>query len=94
MDRESLIGLCGRAVVPYEHWCDRDSAAAQRQVGECAALLKAGCEFQVDVKGRTIWLTVTFPGFGHFDCGGEDDSELFYLPTEARLSASMGRDWY
>lgn len=42
MNREELIALCERAVVPVEQWSDRDSADAQKQVGEALVLLRAG----------------------------------------------------
>ena len=92
--RDSLVYLCERGVVPHEHWRDRDSASAQRQLGECLALLRAGCDFTVRREGDTWWVTVTFDGFGHFDWDGPQDEELFYVPTAERLDRRAGRDWY
>lgn len=95
--RDQLISLCHRAFVPEVQWRNRDSAAAQRQVGECYALLIAGCLYTVtdETDDRTIWVDVHFDGFGHFDWGGPQDDETFYLPTAERLDdARNGRDWY
>lgn len=99
--REELIARCERASVLQEHWWDRDSAGAQRQVGELWALLRAGCDFRVatDPKSdnRTQWIEVSFMGFNHFEWRGINDSldtETFYLPTDARLNERDGKDWY
>lgn len=98
--RDDLLAICERAFVPQAKWHDRDSSAAQRQLGECYALLKAGCDFSISRDGllitdaRTIWVTVTWEGFGHFDWGGPLDVETFYLPTSHRLNERDGKDWY
>lgn len=108
-DRETLIGICEKAFVLQDKWGDRDSSSAQRKLGECYALLRAGCKFEIltaDNDGkkhgmvtdeRTIWLEITFKGFRHFDWCDEDDCldrETFYLPTAARLDNVNGGDWY
>lgn len=36
--REDLLNLCDLASVPEDRWGDRDSAGAQKQIGECAML--------------------------------------------------------
>ena len=45
--RDELVDLCDRGVVAHSHWRNRDSAEAQRQLGECRALLLAGCDFRI-----------------------------------------------
>jgi hypothetical protein len=92
--RKELLSICERAFVPQTKWTDRDSSAAQRQLGECYALLKAGCRFTVSTERDTHWVTVIFHGFGHFDWDGADDDERYYLPTEERLLRRDGQDWY
>jgi hypothetical protein len=102
MSTETLIALCERAVVPVGEWHDRDSASAQRQVGEALALLRAGAKWQesTDPKSndRTIWIRIQFPGFNAFEEGHDDENtwadELFYIPTAQRLDDTNGRDWY
>lgn len=99
--RDDLIGICEQAFTSESSWTNRDSATAHRQLGECYALLRAGCDFSI-LRGpklttdeRTVWVKVTFKGFAHFDWGGEYDAELYYLPTLDRLAtAGSGRDWY
>jgi len=96
--RDELIAICEAATVPQEHWNDRDSASAQRQVGEAWALLKAGCAFRVDpsmddFRGRTIWLEIKSEGFDHKEYG-ELDISTFYLPSRQRLDEANGKDWY
>lgn len=99
--REDLISLCEQGAAPEAGWHDRDSAEAQRQMGEAWALLRAGCAFEVLTKGdlktddRTIWVEITFDGFGAFE-GGDKETELFYLPTQQRIDAAAlsGGDWY
>ena len=97
-DREELLRLCKRGVVPQDKWSNRDSSAAQRQLGECRALLKAGCDFTVKTDGGTHWVTVTYRGFAYFegdyDGPGVSDAEQFYVPTAERLARAAGRDWY
>lgn len=96
--REELVGLCTDGVVPVEKWSNRDTASAQRQLGEARALLAAGCYFHVAASPKsddnTWWIYTSFPGFGHFDWGGVEDEETFYIPTRARLESAAGRDWY
>lgn len=98
--REELVAICERAVVPVGKWRNRDSSSAQEGVGRVWALLKAGAEFSILDRGRlatderTIWIEVDWPGFAHFEYGGHDESDTFYLPTPARLDAANGGDWY
>ena len=108
--RVELIDLCQQATVPQEVWQDRDSAAAQRQVGECLMLLKAGCRFEVltaqnakpsarasdlITDHRTIWVEVHFDGFQSKENGEHEwDHDTFYLPTLGRLKMAGGSDWY
>lgn len=47
LTREDLIAICERAIVPQDHWRNRDSASAQLGVGAALVLLKAGCKFVV-----------------------------------------------
>ncbi len=101
-NREELIQLCEDGIVPEEHWHDRDSEGAQRQLGEAWALLKAGCEFEV-LSDRsdedTWWVTIRSKGFQYFELG-EDAGKLEdtrYIPTRARLDKAtevVRRDWY
>ena len=102
--RDELLALIDRAWVPQEHWRNRDSQDAQKQLGEAYALLKAGCDFQIDRSpdlnrgGRTVWVHIQSQGFdyfeGTFDGLGPLDDDLFYIPTAERLDESAGRDWY
>lgn len=99
--RSELIAICQRAFVPESKWGNRDSSGAQIQVGECLALLSAGCEFKVlddkDLKtdDRTIWLEVAYRGFSYFEEGEGRERNTFYLPTTSRLnSIGPGNDWY
>lgn len=106
--REELIDICERAIVPLSEWSNRDTSHSQRSVGECWALLKAGCDFHVrtpeNMKGtpddpcvtddRTIWLAITFPSFATFDQGAGPACEIYYLPTPKRLQENSGTDWY
>jgi len=108
--REELISICERASVPEDEWRDRDSEGAQRQVGECLMLLRAGCEFKVHTRRddpasstRTIWVTARSRGFGWYERDDEAPAsdpfryharQLYYLPTEKRLRDAAGGDWY
>lgn len=101
MERQELIELCEAAIVSVEKWSNRDSASAQRQIGEAWALLRAGATFCVRMNDErdmcvtndsTIWIDITFDGFGSFE-GGVAETELFYIPTWERLSED-GSDWY
>lgn len=96
--REELLSICEAAFVPQDRWKNRDSASAQRQLGECYALLKAGCAFVVTDRVhkdtlRTIGVDITFHGFGYFEVGYVE-TDSFYLPTRLRLAESSMRDWY
>lgn len=109
-ERAELISICEAASVPQNHWYDRDSEGAQRQVGECLMLLRAGCDFCIHTKAnhprsqkkgeppftnsKTIWITVWSEGFAFHDWGGDRNDHLFYLPTRKRLAAVEGTDWY
>ena len=98
--RENLIQLCERGIVNHVDWSNRDSSSAQMQLGKCWALLKAGCSFDIRTSGscatdeHTIWLDIRFPGFGYFESSESYEEELFYIPTELRLTNSNGGDWY
>lgn len=97
--REHLLALCERGFVNEDHWHDRDSSRAHRQLGECYALLRAGCEFWVEpeVKHHAHWVHVHYYGFDSFEYGRNEvpkESDSFYVPTAESLAASAGRDWY
>ena len=99
--REELITLCNKAIVPQDKWTNRDSPSAQEQLGLCHHLLRCNCKFWVLTVGdvatndRTIWLSVEWKSFSTFEVGGGHmQNQKFYLPTEARLKQSEGRDWY
>ena len=102
--RDDLIAICEQASVPQDKWLDRDSAGAQRQVGECFALLKAGCEFTVSDRAGatsspnpgTLWVRITYKGFDYFDDFeySEVSEDIFYLPTPDRIESAAGGDWY
>lgn len=80
-----LIKICEAAVVSQNKWEDRDSAAAQIQVGKCLALLRAGCKFEVKTKenskpkdscvsdDHTIWLEFWVKDFKWFDLLDQDE---------------------
>lgn len=105
--REQLVEICEKAVVPVEHWLDRDTPSTQEKIGTAWALLKAGCEFKVcyapenatETRGcwtdeYTIWIEITYPTFGTFDWGADHEVDTFYLPTLERLAERAGKDWY
>lgn len=106
--REKLIEICESANVKESEWLDRDTPKAQMSLGECWALLKAGCDFRVLTKEinptglftneKTIWIEIKHETFNSMELGDEDEdyrkSELYYLPTEARLKSAAGGDWY
>lgn len=97
--RDELIQICADAIVPQEHWRDRDSARAHMQLGEALALLTAGCDFDVVPDGKTFQVHIQFRGFDWFEGGfGEEDrylsNERYYIPTRARLDEVDGKDWY
>lgn len=98
LTREQLIGLCEAGVVPEAAWSNRDSAGAQRQLGECLALLRAGCTWEVNKKlysygSRTHWIDVAYKGFTWFEVGFMS-TDTFYIPTSERLAEVSGKDWY
>ena len=102
--RGDLLALCERGFVPEDQWHDRDSASAQRQLGEAYALLRAGCQFErAEMRrggddGETHWVRIHSRGFAYFegdyDGLGPLDDDLFYIPTAERLDRAAGRDWY
>lgn len=94
--REELIAICESAFTPESEWSDRDSSAAHRQLGECYALLKAGCEFWVRTERNTNWVSIEFRGFDAFEYGddGPLDHDRYYVPTAERVAANPGKDWY
>lgn len=108
--REELVALCERAVVPVEKWRNRDSASAQEGIGRAWVMLRAGCEFDVRygpptiersgcfTDESTIWIDIEWPGFQAFEYERANtrlwDSDIFYLPTAARLERANGDDWY
>lgn len=81
--REDLLKICEQAFVPESKWHDRDSESSQCNLGECYALLKAGCEFEIvyddDICGtdeHTIWLYIYSKGFTYFEyCDLEETDE-------------------
>jgi hypothetical protein len=92
--------------VPEAKWTNRDSAAAVRQLGDCLALLRAGCDFTIRTHensrsgdpcvtdARTIWVDITFRGFAAFEHDGPLENETYYIPTQERIDAAGGGDWY
>lgn len=102
MTTEELIALCEQAIVPVEHWSDRDTAHSQEKIGMAWALLRAGCEWRpagdpADTDD-TIWIEISYPGFHAFEEGRHDretwDDLLVYIPTSERLDRAAGKDWY
>lgn len=99
-NREDLIFICQKAIVPVEDWWNRDSPEAQIQIGKCWALLKAGCPFVILTEGglssydNTIWVEIEHPDFSTFVTGSRPVNETFYLPTPKRLKERKGQDWY
>lgn len=101
--REDLLKICEQAFVSEDKWHDRDSEDAQSRLGECYALLKDGCEFEVtyetddhlcETDEDTIWLYIYSKGFSYFDYDGTKEEKHFYLPTQKRLDEVNGNDWY
>lgn len=99
--RETLIELCQDGLVPQTKWYNRDSASAQRQLGEALALLSAGCNYRVlrergglDTNDQTIWLEIESEGFAYHDYDGPLDRDNYYIPTRNRLDENAGSDWY
>ena len=97
--REDLIDLLEKAIVPEGKWSDRDSDSAQSQCGEALALLKCGCDFNLDPSERLkpdsniIWIEIHTKGFSYFE-GGDKESETYYIPTQKKLDEVNGGDWY
>ncbi len=96
--REDLIAICERAIVPFARWSgrNRDTADAQRQLGECWALLKAGCPFRIEAYAQAgmILVYIDFPE----EVGAKPQKEQlkyqrYYLPTVGRLETMAGLDW-
>ena len=80
--RENLLKICEQAFVSEDKWRNRDSESSQSQLGECYALLKDGCEFEViyddDICGTdedTIWLYTYSKGFVYWESCWPDDTE-------------------
>ncbi|MBB3752515.1 hypothetical protein FHT44_005027 [Mycolicibacterium sp. BK634] len=101
ISRETLIELCRDGVVPQKNWYNRDSARAQRQLGEALALLSAGCHYEIlhdpdglNTNDQTIWIMIECEGFAYHDWGGDLDRETYYIPTRERLNDNAGGDWY
>jgi len=98
LDTDTLIDLCHRGVVPVSNWRDRDTPGAQSQLAVAGAYLASGCEWNLAASPksdkRTIWIEITHPTFGTFDWGEANDDELFYIPTEERLTEANGKDWH
>lgn len=106
--REDLLKICEQAFVPESKWHDRDSESSQCKLGECYALLRAGCDFKVTYEDEdnmcvtdenTIWLYVYSKGFCWFESYGEDRDDYkekyhYYLPTQKRLDETKDKDWY
>lgn len=106
--REELIQLCVDGIVRENDWRNRDSGTAHLQLGQCWALLSAGCDFTVNTtdrdEGNTWWIDVYYCGFDCHEYGPDDgvssvrgdgkQHERFYLPTRARIERNTGKDWY
>lgn len=80
--REDLIKICEKAFVSEDKWNNRDSEQAQSKLGQCYALLKDGCDFEViyddEMCGTdeyTIWLYVYSKGFSYFENCDFNDTE-------------------
>ena len=98
--RKELIEICESAFVKEKDWTNRDSESAQCQLGECYALLKAGCKYKISYKddicktdSETIWIYIYSHGFMYFEEGIEEE-HFYYLPTMKRLKERQGKDWY
>jgi hypothetical protein len=75
------------------------------QLGQAYALLKAGCEFEINEESsndKATHIRVFYKGFGFFEnCYEEDENErdfmqkeFFYIPTKKALKEARGQDWY
>lgn len=77
--REQLIKLCERSIVQHKLWKNRDSYAAQTNVGSLLVLLKAGCKFELATKENsdrrskcicdedTLWVRIWVKDFIWFE---------------------------
>lgn len=102
-NKEQLIEICEKAIVPHKEWINRDTSDAQAQIAVAAAYLKCGCDFRVltdennsgglATDKETIWLEITFSGFGTFE-GGDKEKQTYFLPTPERIKNADMRDWY
>lgn len=81
--REKLIEICEKSFVNQSDWRNRDSAQSQMKLGEVLALLRCGCEFEIQTKKHnpdgvcvtdemTIWIQFYVHDFGWFE-GYEED---------------------
>lgn len=102
LDRGYFIVLCQGASVAQSEWRNRDTAGAQRQVGEALMLLRAGCDFRVLQKGdnqhlesdgKMWWLEISYKGFEYFE-GGLLTTDYFYIPTAEWMDKHPDKDWY
>ena len=82
--REDLLKICEQAFVSEDKWHDRDSEDAQSKLGECYALLKDGCEFEViyddDICGTdeyTIWLYTYSNNIRRASCSSFSSSIMY-----------------
>jgi hypothetical protein len=91
--REQLIELCDKAIVPFEKWQNRDTPKAQSDIGTIRAYLKAGCKYRIvtDMPGdpETIWLQIH-----HYQFEDGADWHLYYMPSQKKIDAANGGDWY
>ena len=96
MTREQLLEICEAAFLPQEKWRNRDTASAQRQLGTCYALLKAGSDFVVRQEEKVLTVTFWYHGWNWFEYGNEASQEMdrFYVPAPEHLAEVAGRDWY
>jgi len=98
--REDLLSMIEKAFVKEDLWHNRDSASAQKQLGECYALLKCGCDFYILTDGdlktdnETIWIEILSKGFSYHEYNAGADADTYYIPTESRLEKANGSDWY
>lgn len=94
--RENLIALCEQGIVPVEKWVNEFMPGAQQQLSHCCSLLKAGCSFEASTQGIDdyYYVQVTCPTFETITEKKPWTRSGFYIPTETRLKASKGGDWY
>ena len=96
MTREELIERCEQAIVQVGNWENRDSPEAQRQVGECWALLKGGCPYRIveetEFRLPVIWVAIVHPTYDSFEYDAAHSESRFYLPLAERISPDG--DWY